>query len=135
VINFRHRNNWQSKYQSRVTEINLQGGESEICTTKAESLKMSKKAPDWVLFCGADLTFTTLQIDFSDAAPNRVLFSTFSDFQPLLLQLFFSEQVGKKGGTEIALNKNIVVILPSSGERYLSTALFADLFTEKELQQ
>ncbi len=32
-------------------------------------------------------------------------------------------------------NKNIVVILPSSGERYLSTALFAALFTEKELQQ
>ncbi|GAB2926739.1 cysteine synthase A [Hafnia psychrotolerans] len=32
-------------------------------------------------------------------------------------------------------NKNIVVILPSSAERYLSTALFADLFTEKELQQ
>lgn len=31
--------------------------------------------------------------------------------------------------------KNIVVVLPSSGERYLSTALFADLFTEKELQQ
>ena len=32
-------------------------------------------------------------------------------------------------------DKTIVVILPSSGERYLSTALFADLFTEKELQQ
>ena len=32
-------------------------------------------------------------------------------------------------------DKIIVVILPSSGERYLSTALFADLFTEKELQQ
>ena len=31
--------------------------------------------------------------------------------------------------------KNIVVILPSSGERYLSTALFAGLFTEKENQQ
>ncbi|WP_409159633.1 cysteine synthase A [Pectobacterium sp. B2J-2] len=31
--------------------------------------------------------------------------------------------------------KTIVVILPSSGERYLSTALFADLFTEQELQQ
>ncbi|ELR65151.1 Cysteine synthase [Photobacterium marinum] len=31
--------------------------------------------------------------------------------------------------------KNIVVILPSSGERYLSTALFAGLFTEKETQQ
>ena len=36
---------------------------------------------------------------------------------------------------EAFTNKNIVVILPCSGERYLSTALFADLFTEKELQQ
>lgn len=32
-------------------------------------------------------------------------------------------------------DKNIVVVLPSSGERYLSTPLFADIFTEKELQQ
>ncbi|MGL5007227.1 MAG: cysteine synthase A [Plesiomonas sp.] len=31
--------------------------------------------------------------------------------------------------------KTIVVLLPSSGERYLSTALFADIFTEKEMQQ
>jgi cysteine synthase A len=30
--------------------------------------------------------------------------------------------------------KNIVVILPSSAERYLSSALFADVFTEQELQ-
>jgi cysteine synthase A len=29
-------------------------------------------------------------------------------------------------------DKNIVVILPSSGERYLSTALFADIFSDKE---
>ena len=36
---------------------------------------------------------------------------------------------------ESVTNKNIVVMRPSSGERYLSTALFADLFTEKELQQ
>ncbi len=32
-------------------------------------------------------------------------------------------------------DKNIVVILPSSGERYLSTALFQGIFTEQELQQ
>lgn len=31
--------------------------------------------------------------------------------------------------------KTIVVILPDSGERYLSSMLFDDLFTEKELQQ
>ncbi|MGF1738401.1 cysteine synthase A [Photobacterium satsumensis] len=31
--------------------------------------------------------------------------------------------------------KNIVVVLPSSGERYLSTALFAGIFTDKETQQ
>ncbi|MGX9419008.1 cysteine synthase A [Vibrio sp. RC27] len=32
-------------------------------------------------------------------------------------------------------DKTIVVILPSSGERYLSTALFAGIFSEKENQQ
>ncbi|PSJ44611.1 cysteine synthase A [Zobellella taiwanensis] len=31
-------------------------------------------------------------------------------------------------------DKNIVVILPSSGERYLSTALFQGIFSEQELQ-
>ena len=31
--------------------------------------------------------------------------------------------------------RNIVVILPDSGERYLSTMLFADIFGEQELQQ
>ena len=31
--------------------------------------------------------------------------------------------------------KTIVVILPSSAERYLSSALFSDSFTEKELVQ
>lgn len=41
----------------------------------------------------------------------------------------------KLSGEPEFADKNIVVILPSSGERYLSTALFADLFTEKELQQ
>lgn len=32
-------------------------------------------------------------------------------------------------------DKNIIVVLPSSGERYLSTALFEGIFTEQELQQ
>ncbi|GHF01850.1 cysteine synthase A [Thalassotalea profundi] len=32
-------------------------------------------------------------------------------------------------------DKNVVVILPSSAERYLSSALFSDVFSEKELVQ
>lgn len=39
-----------------------------------------------------------------------------------------AEQPGMQG-------KTIVVILPDSGERYLSSMLFSDLFTEQELQQ
>jgi cysteine synthase len=31
--------------------------------------------------------------------------------------------------------KNIVVILPDSGERYLSSMLFSDMFGEQELEQ
>ena len=31
--------------------------------------------------------------------------------------------------------KTIVVVLPDSGERYLSSMLFSDLFTERELTQ
>ncbi len=31
--------------------------------------------------------------------------------------------------------KTIVVVLPDSGERYLSSPLFADTFTEQELGQ
>jgi len=31
--------------------------------------------------------------------------------------------------------KTIVVILPSAAERYLSSALFAGVFSEQELQQ
>ncbi|MXP50855.1 cysteine synthase A [Pantoea sp. SoEX] len=36
---------------------------------------------------------------------------------------------------KVFANKNMVVILPSSGERYLSTNLFSDIFTEKEIIQ
>ncbi|MEC8428816.1 MAG: pyridoxal-phosphate dependent enzyme, partial [Pseudomonadota bacterium] len=32
-------------------------------------------------------------------------------------------------------DKNVVVILPDSGERYLSSIMFADEFTDKELKQ
>ena len=31
--------------------------------------------------------------------------------------------------------KTLVVILPDSGERYLTSMLFSDMFTEQELQQ
>jgi cysteine synthase len=45
--------------------------------------------------------------------------------------------VAAKRIAELAENadKNVVVILPSSAERYLSSALFSDVFTEHELVQ
>jgi cysteine synthase A len=42
---------------------------------------------------------------------------------------------GTSGRKPEMQGKTIVVILPDSGERYLSSMLFSDLFTEQENQQ
>ena len=79
---------------------------------------------------------------------DRVEQITDDESKAMALRLMREEGIlcGISGGAAMAVavrlaekpemqGKTLVVILPDSGERYLSTMLFDGLFTEQELQQ
>ncbi|KRW58037.1 cysteine synthase A [Pseudomonas sp. TTU2014-080ASC] len=103
-----------------------------------------KPAPHKIQGIGAGFVPGNLDLSLVD----RVEQVTDEDAKAVALRLMREEGIlcGISGGAAMAAaikvaqepdmqGKTIVVILPDSGERYLSSMLFSDLFTEQELQQ
>lgn len=103
-----------------------------------------KPSPHKIQGIGAGFVPKNLDLSMVD----QVEQVTDEDAKEMALRLMREEGIlcGISGGAAMAAavrlagrpemqGKNIVVILPDSGERYLSTMLFADLFGEQELQQ
>jgi cysteine synthase A len=102
-----------------------------------------KPAPHKIQGIGAGFVPGNLDLSLVD----RVELVTDDDAKALALRLMREEGIlcGISCGAAMAAalkiaeepamqGKTIVVILPDSGERYLSSMLFSDLFTEQELQ-
>ena len=103
-----------------------------------------KPAPHKIQGIGAGFVPKNLDLSLVD----RVEQVTDEDAKAMALRLMREEGilVGISCGAAMAAavrlaekpemqGKTLVVILPDSGERYLSSMLFSDLFTEQELQQ
>jgi cysteine synthase A len=103
-----------------------------------------KPAPHKIQGIGAGFVPGNLDLSLVD----RVEQVSDEDAKTVALRLMREEGIlcGISGGAAMAAaikvaqepdmqGKTIVVILPDSGERYLSSMLFSDLFTEQELQQ
>ncbi|HLT03532.1 MAG TPA: cysteine synthase A [Pseudomonas sp.] len=103
-----------------------------------------KPSPHKIQGIGAGFVPKNLDLSLVD----RVEQVTDEEAKTMALRLMREEGVlcGISGGAAMAAavrlaehpdmqGKNIVVILPDSGERYLSTMLFDDLFSEQELVQ
>lgn len=103
-----------------------------------------KPAPHKIQGIGAGFVPGNLDLSLVD----RVEQVVDEDAKAVALRLMREEGIlcGISGGAAMAAaikvaqepdmqGKTIVVILPDSGERYLSSMLFSDLFTEQELQQ
>ena len=103
-----------------------------------------KPSPHKIQGIGAGFVPKNLDLSLVD----RVELVDDEDAKAMALRLMREEGIlcGISGGAAMAAavrlaerpemqGRNIVVILPDSGERYLSTMLFADIFGEQELQQ
>ena len=103
-----------------------------------------KPSPHKIQGIGAGFVPKNLDLSLVD----RVELVSDDEAKAMALRLMREEGVlcGISGGAAMAAavrlaehpdmqGKNIVVVLPDSGERYLSSMLFSDLFTEQELQQ
>ncbi|PJC85509.1 cysteine synthase A [Vibrio sp. HA2012] len=126
-----------------ITSVAVEPAESPVIS-QALAGEAIKPAPHKIQGIGAGFIPKNLDLDLVDRA------ETVTSDEAIEMARRLMEEEGilagiSSGAAVVAANKlaeqpefagkTIVVILPSSGERYLSTALFAGLFTEKENQQ
>ncbi|NMP29177.1 cysteine synthase A [Rahnella sp. SAP-1] len=129
--------------KSSITLVAVEPTDSPVITQTLAGQEV-KPGPHKIQGIGAGFIPGNLDLDLLD----RVTLITNDESIDMARRLMVEEGIlaGISSGAAVAAavklseeadfaDKTIVVILPSSGERYLSTALFADLFTEKELQQ
>ncbi|SDH66218.1 cysteine synthase [Vibrio xiamenensis] len=126
-----------------ITSVAVEPAESPVIA-QALAGEEIKPAPHKIQGIGAGFIPANLDLDIID----RVEAVTSEDAIAMAKRLMEEEGILagiSSGAAVVAANrlaelpefegKTIVVILPSSGERYLSTALFAGIFTDKENQQ
>ncbi|MBV1840451.1 MULTISPECIES: cysteine synthase A [Photobacterium] len=126
-----------------ITTVAVEPSESPVITQALNGEEL-KPAPHKIQGIGAGFIPGNLELDLID----EVQQVSSEDAIEMARRLMEEEGILagiSSGAAVVAANriaerpefagKNIVVILPSSGERYLSTALFAGIFTEKETQQ
>ncbi|MGR2768093.1 cysteine synthase A [Photobacterium ganghwense] len=126
-----------------ITTVAVEPSESPVITQALNGEEL-KPAPHKIQGIGAGFIPGNLELDLID----EVQQVSSEDAIDMARRLMEEEGILagiSSGAAVVAANriaerpefagKNIVVILPSSGERYLSTALFAGIFTEKETQQ
>ena len=126
-----------------ITTVAVEPTDSPILT-QARDGKELKPAPHKIQGIGAGFVPDNLDMDLVD----RVETVTNEDAMAMAHRLMREEGIlcGISCGAAVEAavrvsklpefaGKNIVVVLPDSAERYLSSALFADLFTEQELNQ
>ena len=126
-----------------ITTVAVEPTDSPILTQAREGKEL-KPAPHKIQGIGAGFVPDNLDMDLVD----RVETVTNDDAMAMAHRLMREEGIlcGISCGAAVEAavrvsklpefaGKNIVVVLPDSAERYLSSALFADLFTEQELNQ
>ncbi|MGR5064397.1 cysteine synthase A [Photobacterium sp. DNB22_13_2] len=126
-----------------ITTVAVEPSESPVITQALNGDEI-KPAPHKIQGIGAGFIPGNLELDLID----EVELVSSEDAIDMARRLMEEEGILagiSSGAAVVAANriaerpefagKNIVVVLPSSGERYLSSALFAGIFTDKETQQ
>ncbi|WEM41663.1 cysteine synthase A [Photobacterium sp. DA100] len=126
-----------------ITTVAVEPTESPVITQALNGEEI-KPAPHKIQGIGAGFIPGNLDLDLIDEV-ERVSSEDAIDMARRLMEEEGILAGISSGAAVVAANriaerpeyagKNIVVVLPSSGERYLSSALFAGIFTDKETQQ
>ncbi|AJR09602.1 cysteine synthase A [Photobacterium gaetbulicola] len=126
-----------------ITTVAVEPTESPVITQALNGEEI-KPAPHKIQGIGAGFIPGNLELDLIDEV-ERVSSEDAIDMARRLMEEEGILAGISSGAAVVAANriaehpeyagKNIVVVLPSSGERYLSSALFAGIFTDKETQQ